>query len=110
MNFYPDNLYVNFDGNNSAAASASTTPHGTLTRMHVNNVKMNQNNDLHGNGMVTPGTSRAKLKSSSQHSFHNGRTNSVTGLSERSMTGGSLHSTLHPSERVGLLGSQQPPP
>jgi hypothetical protein len=110
MNFYPDNLYVNFDGNNSSATSTTTTPHGTLTRMHVNNVKMNPMSDHHGNGITTPGMSRAKLKSPSQHSFHNGRTSSVTALSERSMTGGSLHGSLHPSERVGLLTQQQPPP
>ena len=103
MNFYPDHLYVNFDGSNSSAVSNATTPHGTLTRNHVNNVKMTPHD--HPNGM-TSNTPRNTLRSHSQHSMANGRTNSIVGLSERSVTGASVksfHSVQHPSERVGLL-------
>ena len=102
MNFYPDHLYVNFDGSNSSAPSNVTTPHGTLTRNHVNNVKMAPRD--HPNGIAN--TPRSTLRSHSQHSMPNGRTNSVVGLSERSVTGASVKSfssVQHPSERVGLL-------
>ena len=126
MNFYPDHLYVNFDGTSSSAMSNATTPHATLTRTHVNAVKMNNqpgadhHNSHHviGNGSSGtlpvgaggPGTPRSKLRSPSQHSMPSGRTSSVVALSERSVTGASSTSyhtgnNVHPSERVGLLSA-----
>ena len=108
MNFYPDHLYVNFDGSNSSAVSNATTPHGTLTRNHVNSIKMVPHD--HPNGMSN--TPRNHLRSNSQQSMPSGRTNSVVGLSERSVTGASVnsfHSVHHPSERVGLLSQISQP-
>lgn len=89
MNFYPDHLYVNFDGAGSQSASVSqaTTPHGTLTRNHV----VNMHQDQLANGNV-PSSPRSALRSASGHTIRNGRTNSVTALSERSVTGASSSS------------------
>lgn len=111
MNFYPDHLYVNFDGS-SSAMSSSTTPHGTLTRNLVNNVKLN--NEQYPNGSINNmNTPRSKTRSSSQQSMPTGRTSSVAALSERSVTGASTTSAYHvgghPSERVALLNSTSRP-
>lgn len=120
MNFYPDHLYVNFDGSNSSAVSTATTPHGTLTRNHINSVNNKPSNmvDNHSGGGTLGSnhhvqqTPRSKLRSPSNHSMPSGRTNSVPALSERSLTGASNHSfhaNQHPSERVGLLSQMSQP-
>ena len=119
MNFYPDHLYVNFDGSNSSAVSTATTPHGTLTRNHINNINNKPHNmvDNHsgggtlGSNHLIQQTPRSKLRSPSNHSMPSGRTNSVPALSERSLTGASNHSfhaNQHP-ERVGLLSQMSQP-
>lgn len=96
MNFYPEHLYVNFDGNNSQSASTATTPHGTLTRNHITNMQ-----NHHGNNGHVPSSPRNAFRSPSGHTLRTGRTNSVTALSERSVTGAS--SCSYNTERSGLL-------